>query len=62
MTRAEVADAVNAWLWRRRGEVFTIDANHIGKYELGECRWPHEHYRTALCAVLGAVTPAELGF
>jgi hypothetical protein len=39
-----------------------MDANQVGKYERGENHWPHGHYRQALCAVLAAAHPAELGF
>lgn len=62
MSRAELAEAVNAWLWRQTEQVYVMDANHVGKYELGETRWPSRHYRDALCAVLGVASPYELGF
>lgn len=40
----------------------SFDANHVGKLERGEVRWPTSQYRAALCAVLGAARPADLGF
>jgi tetratricopeptide (TPR) repeat protein len=62
MSRADLAEAANRWLYEKTGKTFTMDANQVGKYERGENRWPHQHYRQALCAVLGAAHPAELGF
>ncbi|MBN1174190.1 MAG: hypothetical protein JXA67_18610 [Micromonosporaceae bacterium] len=62
LSRKELAEAVNAWLFEQTGKVFEMNANHIGKYELGEYRWPRQHYRDALRAVLGVGSDAELGF
>ncbi|MBN1173423.1 MAG: hypothetical protein JXA67_14725 [Micromonosporaceae bacterium] len=62
MSRADLAEAVNLWLYEQTGKTFTMDANQVGKYERGENRWPHRHYRQALCAILGAAHPAQLGF
>ena len=62
MSREELADAVNSYLFRETQRVFDMDGNHIGKYELGEYRWPRTHYRDALRAVLKVNTNAELGF
>jgi hypothetical protein len=62
MSRQELAEAVNAHLFEHAGREFSIDASHIGRLERGEHRWPSAHYRTALCAVLGAERDAGLGF
>lgn len=62
MSREELADAVNAYLFRETQRIFDMNANHIGKYELGEYRWPRAHYREALRAVLRVATDAALGF
>lgn len=35
---------------------------YIWRYEIGKVRWPSSDYRAALCAVLGASNPTELGF
>lgn len=64
LTRAELAEQVNAWIYdnttpRRIAE---LDGNYIGKLERGTIRWPQEDYRAGLRAVLGARTDAELGF
>ena len=62
LTREELADAVNAVLWRRHGSPQGIDARAIARYERGAVRWPGKEYRDALRQVLGATTDAELGF
>ncbi|WP_146017440.1 hypothetical protein [Verrucosispora sp. ts21] len=62
MSRQELADAVNAYAYRRTGRRVAVDARYVGKLERGEHRWPYEHCRTALREVLGKSTDAELGF
>jgi hypothetical protein len=62
MTRAELAEAVNAWLWENTGRRFELDDHLIGKWERGVVRQPIRQYRVALRAVLGVDTDAELGF
>ncbi|GAA3565800.1 hypothetical protein GCM10022222_57010 [Amycolatopsis ultiminotia] len=64
MTRQELAEAVNAQVYRASGgdTVTTVDANHVGKWERGVIRWPAAYYRAALRAILDAATDADLGF
>lgn len=62
MTRQELAEAVNAEVYRLTEKVTEIDANHIGKWERGDIRWPAAHYRHALRRVLDVDTDLELGF
>lgn len=62
MSRRELAEAVNAWLWETTGKRFDLDAHAIARYERGAVRWPGAHYRAGLRHVLGAATDAELGF
>jgi transcriptional regulator with XRE-family HTH domain len=62
MTRQELAEAVNAHVFRAANERSSVDANHVGKWERGETRWPTVRYRAALRAVLNVATDAELGF
>jgi hypothetical protein len=61
MSRQELADAVNAYLYDHTTQVFRLDANYIGKLEQGAVRWPNERYRRGIRAVLNAATDAELG-
>lgn len=62
MSRTDLADAVNAWLWEHTGQRFELDDHLIGKWERGVVRYPIEPYRAALRAALGAATDADLGF
>lgn len=62
MSRQELAEAVNAYLYEHTGRRTAIAHNYIGNLERGTTRWPSAHYRTALRAVLGKATDAELGF
>ncbi len=63
MSRQELAEAVNAWLFAKSGgeRESHLDETYIGKLERGAHRWPTEQYRAALRGVLGATTDAELG-
>ncbi|WP_409491245.1 hypothetical protein [Amycolatopsis sp. cmx-11-12] len=60
--RAEVAEAVNAWLWETTGKRHALDAHYLAKLERGVARWPNAAYRAGLRHVLGAVDDAALGF
>jgi hypothetical protein len=62
MTRAELSEAVNAWLWETTGRRFELDDHLIGKWERGVVRLPIRQYRAALRAVLGVDTDDALGF
>lgn len=62
MSRAELADAVNAHLWQTTHARYALDAHTIARYERGVVRWPSAAYRSALRAVLGVATDAQLGF
>ncbi|MGI5213393.1 hypothetical protein [Plantactinospora sp. CA-290183] len=65
MSRAELADAVNAALSQlypgRDLAAHYVDSRWIGKLERGEHRWPSEERRTALRHVLGIPTDTRLG-
>ncbi|MGH3932729.1 MAG: XRE family transcriptional regulator, partial [Pseudonocardiaceae bacterium] len=63
LSREELADLVNAWLFEHTGSRRAeVDGNYIGKLEQGRIHWPQNpNRRAALRAVLGAETDAELG-
>ncbi|MGH3912611.1 MAG: XRE family transcriptional regulator [Pseudonocardiaceae bacterium] len=63
LSREELADLINAWLFEHTGsQRAELDSNYIGKLEQGRIRWPQDpNRRAALRAVLGAKTDAELG-
>ncbi|WP_436278360.1 hypothetical protein [Micromonospora gifhornensis] len=64
LSRAELADAVNAALDHlypsRDLTAYYVDHRWVGKLERGEHRWPSEERRAALRNVLNAATDAEL--
>lgn len=62
MSRAELAEAVNAELWRTTGKRYVLDAHTIARYERGAVRWPGAAYRSGLRAVLGVKSDVGLGF
>jgi hypothetical protein len=63
LSRQELAELVNAWVFEHTGRVVKLDANYIGKLEQGVIRWPQEpDRRAAFRAVLGVAKDAELGF
>ncbi|MBO4207717.1 hypothetical protein [Micromonospora echinofusca] len=62
LSRQELAEAVNSYLYEHVGRRFAIYAGYVGTLERGQTRWPSVHYRTALRAVLGKAKDAELGF
>ncbi|MCK9903175.1 hypothetical protein CC117_09735 [Parafrankia colletiae] len=62
LTRQELAERVNRWIYEQDQTITEIDANYIGKLERGMIRWPQHRYREALRAILRAETDHELGF
>jgi hypothetical protein len=61
-SRAEVAEAVNEWLWETTGRRYALDAHYVAKLERGVARWPNAAYRAGLRHVLNAADDAALGF
>lgn len=61
LSRQDLADQANAYLWSTFSERVELDANYIGKLERGVIAWPRPRYREALRAVLRASSDAELG-
>jgi tetratricopeptide (TPR) repeat protein len=62
MSRQELAEAVNAYLWTILHRRTSLDASYVGKLENGKHRWPNKEYRQGFRAVLKVETDAELGF
>jgi transcriptional regulator with XRE-family HTH domain len=62
MSRQELAEAVNAYLWMRYKQIERVDATYVGHLEQGRHRWPSARRREALREVLQVRTDAELGF
>ncbi|MCP2262677.1 hypothetical protein LX15_006419 [Streptoalloteichus tenebrarius] len=62
LSRQELADQVNRWIYEHRNRVVDLDETYIGKLERGAIRWPQEDYRAAVRAILKVRTDRELGF
>jgi hypothetical protein len=63
LSRQELAELVNAWIWEHYNKkVVAASANWIGQLERGRIRWPGKLYREALRAIFGVSTDAALGF
>lgn len=62
MSRQELAEAINAYLYRTARQQANVDETYIGELERGQHRWPSSRYRGALRTILGVSTDAELGF
>lgn len=62
LSRQELADAVNAYLWTTFRDSATVGAIYVGALELGTYRWPNPHRREAFRHVLQVRTGAEVGF
>lgn len=62
MTRTELADAVNRYLWNQYHASGALDRKYLGRLERGEVTWPNGRYREALRAVLRVDTDQQLGF
>lgn len=60
--RAELAEAVNRYLWETTARCYQLDAHTIARYERGDVRWPSAAYRSGLRAVLNAASDSDLGF
>jgi hypothetical protein len=65
LSRQELAELVNAWVYDNTNQrrVIATDSNYIGQLERGRIRWPQDPDRRAgFRAVLSVSTDAELGF
>ncbi|MQS16150.1 helix-turn-helix transcriptional regulator [Streptomyces kaniharaensis] len=61
LTQRQVAERVCTLVEAVTGRESPFDAGYVSRIERGLITWPHEHYRHALCLVLGAETASELG-
>jgi hypothetical protein len=62
LSRQELAEAVNAYLWQNYEERHNVDATYVGHLEQGRYRWPGRRRREAFRRVLGVDRDAEIGF
>ncbi len=62
LSRQELAELVNTYVWEHHDKVLYHSANWVGQLERGRIRWPGTVAREALRSILGAPTDAALGF
>ena len=62
LSRQELADLANTWVWNHHNKTVVVTAHYIGRLETGVIRWPTTVYREAFRAILGAPTDDSLGF
>ncbi|MGH3830791.1 MAG: XRE family transcriptional regulator [Pseudonocardiaceae bacterium] len=63
LTREELAELVNAWIYDHHKKKETeASANYIGQVENGRIRWPGKLYREAFRAIFGVSADSDLGF
>ncbi|MEV7099307.1 tetratricopeptide repeat protein [Amycolatopsis sp. NPDC051045] len=62
LSRRELAELVNVFLWQRHELRAALDDNYIAKLERGTILWPNAKYREAFRAVLQVDTDTNLGF
>ncbi|MGH3852548.1 MAG: XRE family transcriptional regulator [Pseudonocardiaceae bacterium] len=63
MSRQELAELVNTWIWDHRDKKdVLLTANYIAKLEQGVIRWPCALYREAFRVIFGVSTDSALGF
>ncbi|MGH3856097.1 MAG: XRE family transcriptional regulator [Pseudonocardiaceae bacterium] len=62
LSRRDLAELANAWIWEHHKTMTSLDSNHVGKIERGLVRWPSKLCREAFRAILGAPTDTALGF
>jgi transcriptional regulator with XRE-family HTH domain len=60
LSREELADAVNRWVYDNLREEISCTALSIGVLERGQTRWPRKSVRKGLCGVFGR-SETELG-
>jgi hypothetical protein len=61
MSRQELAEAANAYLWERHGIVENLNGTWIGHLEQGRYHWPGARRREALRHVLGVTSDKDIG-
>ncbi|GDY31060.1 transcriptional regulator [Gandjariella thermophila] len=62
MSRAELAEAVNAWVRAHTGRAGALDGHYVARLERGVIRWPGNNYRAGFRAVLGVRSDEDIGF
>ncbi len=62
LTRQELAERVNTYIYHHDKTMTEASATYIGQVERGDIRWPSKLYREAFREIFGVPTDAALGF
>lgn len=62
LSRRELAELANAWVWEHYHKKLDLDASYIGKIEQGVIRWPAALRREAFRAIFNVSQDSALGF
>lgn len=62
MSRQELADAINDYLWEVHRQRSSIDRSYVGKLERGKHTWPGRMLREAFRVVLEVDRDSDIGF
>ena len=62
LSRQELAELANAWIWEHHHQKVELTGNYIGKLEQGIIRWPGTLYREAFRVIFGVTKDSALGF
>lgn len=62
LSRTELADRINQYVWFNCAVRTTVDRKYIARLEAGQVCWPNERYRQALRQVLDVANDTDLGF
>jgi hypothetical protein len=62
LSRQELAEAVNTYLWQTHQIVANLDGTYIGHLEQGRHRWPTARRREAFRHVLAVGSPIRTGY
>jgi hypothetical protein len=62
LSRQELAELANAWIWEHHKKEARLTGNYIGKLEQGVIRWPSTLYREAFRAIFSVPNDSALGF
>ena len=62
LSRQELADQANTWIWEHHHKKYDLNAKYIGKIEQGVIRWPDTVRRAAFREIFKVRKDSELGF
>jgi hypothetical protein len=62
LSRQELAELANTWIWEHHKKDAKLTGNYVGKLEQGIIRWPSTLYREAFRTIFSVPNDSALGF